>query len=78
MHSEQEEEEGRSEQQVQAWLLKAGKTQERARMEESHGEIEGLNILVTQGTIRPNVKYVQFSGHLWHLETSMGHGHNGS
>lgn len=44
-------------------------------------------IPVTQGSIRPNVKYVwfaghlcglRFSGHLWGLETSMQLGHNGS
>ena len=44
-------------------------------------------IPVTQGSIRPDVKYVwfsghlcglRFSGHLWGLETSMQLGHNGS
>lgn len=37
----------------------------------------GACILVTQGSIRP-VKYMWFSGHLWGLETSVWHGHNGS
>jgi len=63
-------EELKSEQQVQGLLLKAG-NRKGMRMEERHCGGGQACILVTQGSIRPNVKYVWLSGHLWGLETSM-------
>lgn len=60
----------KSEQQVQGLLSKAG-NRKGIRMEARRCGGGQACILLTQGSIRPNVKYVWLSGHLWGLETSM-------